>query len=203
MIFGRYMSRTISGGHQDALECSSGCIAGVRLLLNCFTASDTQAIADSENGKSLDAKDRLRGLSMMQLLTTMCSSAQNSVSVLALDTICQLVALPVISFSSAPFDTRSTRMYVTHLEATLKSVWGTTTMKSIRDAVIAADSRTAARSAALSLHIIYRETWGNSWCIFRIQLLFLSCLCLMQCVQVLSRLYVGKQPFTSEHPYYV
>jgi hypothetical protein len=171
--------------------------------LNCVTPNDTQTVADSENGKSLNGRDRLHEMSMIQLLTIMCSSAQNSVSVLALDTICQLVTLPVISLFSAPFDTRSTHIYVTQLEAALKLVWGTTAIKTLRDAVIAADSRTAARSAALSLHMIYRETWGNHWCIFRIQLLFLSCLSLMQCTQVLSRLYVGKQPFASHHPYYV
>ncbi len=174
VIMFRYVARMTSGGHSDALECSSGCIAGVRLLLNCITAKDTKAAADSEDGKSLNGRERLYGMGIVQLLTIMCSSAQNSVSVLALDALCQLVTLPVISLHPAPFDTRSTRMYVAQLEASLKLVWGAAAIKTVRDAVITADSRTAARSAALSLHIIYRETWGSHWCFLGMWFLFLQ-----------------------------
>ena len=167
VIVDRFVARTTSGGHADALECSSGCVAGIRLLLNCITngAADSEADSRKEN---MNFRERICGMSVMQLLAVMCSSAQNAISVLALDTLCQLVTLPATNIYSAPFNTRSTRVHVTEVERALKSMWGPTPMKSIRDAFISADSRTAARSAALSLHVIYRETWGNHWCIFRI-----------------------------------
>jgi hypothetical protein len=157
----RYLARTTSGGHRDALECSSGCVAGVRLLLNCVVSNHSDA--NSDNDKDLNGKERLHGMGVIQLLTIMCSSAQNAVSVLALDTLCQLVSLPVISLYPAPLDTRSTRTYLSQLQAEMKSVWGPAAIKTLRDSFVAADSRTAARSAALSLYIIYRDTWGNHW----------------------------------------
>ena len=158
----RYMARVTSGGHADALECSSGCVAGVRLLLHCITTSDME-IANHSAKESFNGRARLYGMHMMQLLTAMCSSSQNSVSALALDTVCQLVSLPTISIFAAPINTRSTRTYVTQLETTLKSAWGPAAIKSLRDAVIAADSRTAASSTAFSLQSIFRDTWGSNW----------------------------------------
>jgi hypothetical protein len=134
------------------------------LLLNCVVSNHSDA--DSDNDKQLNGKERLHGMGVIQLLTIMCSSAQNAVSVLAIDTLCQLVSLPVISLHPAPLDTRSTRVYIAQLEAVMKSTWGSTAIKTLRDSFIAADSRSAARSAALSLYTIYRDTWGNHWYIF-------------------------------------
>ncbi len=163
MIARRYVARATSGGHADALECSSGCIAGVQLLLNCVKTSDSDDAKFGSDG--LNARNRLSGMNVMQLLTVMCSSSQNAVSVLALDTLCQLVTLPVISLFSTPLVTRSTRVYVNQLEAALKSLWGAAGIKTLQDAIIDADSRAAARSAALSLYTIYRDTWGCHWCV--------------------------------------
>ena len=169
------MARATSGGHTDALECSSGCIAGVQLLLNCITDSRSNAPKFGSDG--LDGRDRLSGMNVMQLLTIMCSSSQNAVSVLAVDTLCQLVTLPAISLFSTPLITRSTRVYVNQLEAALKSVWGTAAIKTLQDAIVTADSRTAARSAALSLYTIYRDTWGCHWCVLSNTLLHLKFSC--------------------------
>jgi hypothetical protein len=101
----------------------------------------------------------------MQLLTIMCSSSQNAVSTLALDTVCQLVSLPSISLHPALFDTRSTRSHISQLQSTLKSVLGPNAIRSLKDAVLDADSRAAACSAVLSLRIIHRDTWGSQWCL--------------------------------------
>ncbi len=160
----RYVARTTSGGHNDALECSSGCIAGIRLLLNCITNSNIDSASDFGK-ENITGRERLHGMSVMQFLSVMCSSAQNTISVLALDTLCQLVALPVISIS-VPFNTRSTRVYVSEVERALKSMWGPAAIKCVRDAFITADSRATARDAAQSLHAIFRDTWGTHWCIF-------------------------------------
>lgn len=154
-----------SGGHVDALECSSGCIAGIRLLMNCITNHDVDSAVDSGR-ESVDGRGRLSAMTVMQFLAVMCSSAQNAISVLALDTLCQLVTLPVIGLHSASFNTRATRVYVSEVERALKSMWGPPAIKTIRDAFIIADSRTTARSAASSLYAVYRDTWGNHWCIF-------------------------------------
>lgn len=137
-------------------------MAGIRLLLNCITYRNTGTAADSAND-TLNGRERLWGMSMLQILALMCSSAQNAVSVLALDTLCQLVTLPVISFNASPVTTRATRVYVAEVERALKSVWGPTAIKTLMDAVVTADSRAAARSAALSLHTVYRDSWGSHW----------------------------------------
>jgi hypothetical protein len=134
------------------------------MLLHCITTSDSEIVDDSPS-ESFNGRARLYSVRTMQLLTAMCSSSQNCVSVLALDTICQLVSLPAISIFAAPLVTRSTRVYVTQLEAALKSAWGSAGIKAVRDAVVAADSRAAAASAALSLRCIFRDTWGSNWCV--------------------------------------